>query len=232
LGEGGLMRREVYGSSAPYCDHILKFQLQTLKPSTIVDFGAGSGKNGIIARQILSDKVNITAVEGFPITSQMLLREKRYDTVCCALIQDWIYRDMSRYDLAIFGDVLEHLKPDEIHASIRRCLKMFKNIIIICPLYDIFQDELYGNPLEIHSAYINEGFYNRYNIVEKHVIKGIGYTIMNILMRSDSPEPFYRKISWHVFHYTMLILQPLGCARKFVDLLKRYGRKIKWFLRD
>jgi hypothetical protein len=231
-GEGCPVKKEMFGSSASYGDHILKYQLETLKPSTIVDFGAGGGKNGIIARQILSNKVKITAVEGFEITSQMLSREKWYDNVCCSLIQEWIYRDKKSYDLAIFGDVLEHLNPKEIHATIRRCLKKFKSIIIICPLYDIFQDEIYGNPLEVHAAYLTEGFFKNYNIIEKHVIRGMDYTIMNILIRSDNSEPLYRKISWNVFHFTMLLLQPLGCSRKFVNLLKRYGKKIRWLLRD
>jgi|WetSurMetagenome_2_1015567.scaffolds.fasta_scaffold436381_3 hypothetical protein len=39
-----------YGSSVPLCDFVLKYQLEELQPLQIVDFGAGGGKNGTIAR--------------------------------------------------------------------------------------------------------------------------------------------------------------------------------------
>jgi hypothetical protein len=221
-----------YGSSASFCDYILKHQLEEIRPLNIVDFGAGAGKVGKIARQILQKNVGLIAVEGFEKTAQMLSTEGTYDKIYNSLIQDWVFNNSDIYDMAIFGDVLEHLKPKEIHMVIRQCLKMFKHIIVICPLHDIFQDEEYNNSLEVHQTYITNNFFNRYNYIDKHTVKGGGLTMMNvhILSEQESAEPIWRKLSWFAFHSAMFIFQPLGLARPFVNLLKRYAKKYKWLL--
>ena len=134
--------------------------------------------------------------------------------------------------MAIVGNVLEHLKPKEIHAFLGQCIKKFKQIIVVCPLYDIFQDDVYGNPLEIHQTYVTETFFDRYNIKEKHIIKTDEWTMMSLRIESAcESQPIWRRLSWFVFHRTMLILQPLGLAKPFVRILKRYALKYKWLLR-
>ncbi len=221
-----------YGSSTTLCDYILVHQLEEIQPRQVVDFGAGGGKNGKLARQVLAEQVTLTAVEGCEKTAQMLSTQSLYDRVFCALIQDWVLTDSNQYDLAIVGDVLEHLKPREIHAFIGPCTKKFKHIIVVCPLYDIFQDDDYGNPLEIHQTYITEGFFDRYNIKEKHIIKTSEWTMMSLRIESAcESQPIWRRFSWFVFHGAMLILQPLGLAKPFVRVLKRYALKYKWLLR-
>jgi Methyltransferase domain len=223
-----------YGISATLCDFILKHQLEELQPLQIVDFGAGGGKNGRIARKIVGDRCSLIAVEGSEKTAQMLSAEGPYDKVHCALIQQWVFEDAGKYDVAIFGDVLEHLKPGEIHKVIGQCLARFNHIIVVCPLHDIFQDDAYGNELEVHRTYITSGFFDRYNCVEKHIMKGKEWSIMNvrILPARAQAEPVWRKVSWSVFHRTMLVLQPLGLARPLVNVLKRYALKYKWLIRN
>jgi hypothetical protein len=222
-----------YGSSASSCDFILNHQLEELQPLQIVDFGAGGGKNGKIARKILQDRVSLVAVEGSEKTANMLSNEGPYDEVCNALIQDWVLKDSNMYDLAIFGDVLEHLKPKDIHAVIKRCHHKFRHLIVICPLHEIFQEDNYGNPLEVHQTYITSNFFDRYNCIEKHIIKRKEWTIMNVhILTACESKPILRKLSWLMFHRTMLILQPLGMARPFVNFLKRYFLKYKKLLRD
>jgi 2-polyprenyl-3-methyl-5-hydroxy-6-metoxy-1,4-benzoquinol methylase len=142
-----------------------------LQPFSVVDFGAGGGKNGKLVRQILQDKVELIAVEGSEKTAKMLSNEGPYEKVSCALIQDWVFQDRNTYDLAIFGDVLEHLKPKDIHKIIKQCHNKFKQIIVICPLHDIFQEEAYGNPLEVHRTYVTDNFFDRYHCIEKHIKK-------------------------------------------------------------
>jgi hypothetical protein len=223
-----------YGSSSSLGDYILKHQLEELRPLNIVDFGAGGGKNGRMARQILPQAVKLIAVEGCEKTAQMLSAEGPYDEVSCSLIQEWVFNDLNIYDLAIFGDVLEHLKPKEIHAVIGQCISKFKHIVVICPLHEIFQEDAYGNALEVHQTYITTNFFDRYNWVEKHVVKGKGWSKMNVHILSEFKlaEPIWRRLSWVVFHRVMLVLQPLGLARPFVNVLKRYFLKYKWLLRS
>lgn len=221
-----------YGSSLNFGNYILKHQLDVIQPRSIVDFGAGAGKNGRIVRQILPDNVKLVAVEGCEKTALMLTNKGQYNEVNGSLIQKWVLSDPNSYDLAIFGDVLEHLTPKEIHMVLGKCLNKFKHIVVICPLQDIFQDDAYGNQLEVHKTYITNNFFDRYNIIDKHIVKKEGVSILNIHILSEYKlEPIYRKFSWFVFHRIMLLLQPLGLARAFVNILKRYAVKYKWLLR-
>jgi hypothetical protein len=221
-----------YGTSAKFCDYVFEHQLEHLQPRQIVDFGAGGGKNGRIARQVLNASATLVAVEGYDKAADMLARGSLYDQVCHTMIQEWVSNATAEYDLAVFGDVLEHLTPAEIHKVIRQCLKRFRYIIVVCPLHDIFQEAEYGNSLEIHRTYITQQFFDRYDPIEKHIAKSEEWTIMNVLIVSQRESaPIYRRMSWWVFHRAMLILQPLGLARPFVNLLKRFALKYKWLLR-
>ena len=169
------------GTSVSLCDYILKHQIEEIQPRQVVDFGAGIGKNGKITRGILAEQVRLTAVEGCERTAEILSAQSLYDEVYYSLIQEWVFKDLNKYDLAIFGDVLEHLTPKKIHTIIGRCLNKFKHIIVICPLHEIFQEEIYGNPLEVHQTYVTDTFFDRYNIIEKHIVKGKQWTIMNYI---------------------------------------------------
>lgn len=223
--------RQDYGTSASSCDYILRSQLERLQPHSIVDFGAGGGKNGKIAKQHLSDNVKIFAVEGCKKTAEMLPSLGVYDQVYHALIGDWLHNDKCKYDLAIFGDVLEHLNPKQIHETLKICLERFKHIIIVCPLYDIFQEEAYNNPLEVHQTYIYPAYFDMFNYTEKHVVKGHEWTIMNIYIHTECElPPRLVRLSRSLFHVAMLLLQPVGLARPFVNLLKRYALKYKWLI--
>lgn len=207
------------GSSTSLCDFVLEHQLLQLKPSSVVDFGAGGGKNGRLVRRVLPD-VKLTAVEGYEPACAALRNGGIYSDVWSGLIQDWVSQGSERYSVAIFGDVLEHLKPGEIHDVLRACLHKFDHIIIVVPLHDIFQDDSYGNKLEIHKSYVTEHFFDRYHPTEKHIVEG-SYTIMCLLISTRRQrKPLFNRIAWNVFHASMLALQPLGLARPLVDLLK------------
>jgi hypothetical protein len=211
-----------YGTSVTLCDYILEHQIAEIKPEAIVDFGAGGGKMGKLSREVLGEKVYLIAVEGHKETVDMLNRQLVYDRVCHNLIQDWVNINHDTYDLAIFGDVLEHLKPKEIHRAIKKCLACFKQIIIICPINDIFQGAALGNSLNVHRTYVMIDFFDRYNLAEKHIVRGKRYTIMNVRI-SSAPEQRYikRDLFWSVFHRCMHVLQPVGLAGPFMALLKR-----------
>jgi hypothetical protein len=220
------------GASTWLCDYIVEQQLRHLRPDDLVDFGAGAGKNGRLARRALGTDCKTIAVEGFERTAATLKERGIYDRVDTALLQQWVDNDEGKYSCALFGDVIEHLTPRQIHYVLRKCLDKFAHVIIVVPLYDIFQDDAYGNELEIHRSYITSGFFDRYKPVEKHVVKGGEFSIMNLLITTHPQlPPLYRRFLWRVFHVTMLVLQPLGLARPLVDLMKRFGRKYSWLIR-
>jgi len=107
---------------------------------------------------------------------------------------------------------------------VEKALRRFKYIIIVIPLYDIFQRDNYGNKLEDHNAYLGPTFFDRYHPMEKHIIyrgrHNTSYDIMNLLLWSeytDNRKP-YKKILWHARHYLLKLLQQVGLAKAFVDL--------------
>lgn len=222
-----------YGSSLSLLDYILKYQIAEIKPKQIVDFGAGGGKNGRLIREVLGSACRIVAVEGCQSTAQMLTEKGPYDEVKHDLLQRWHTKNSQRYDLAIYGDVLEHLTPKEIKQVMESSLKYFSHIVVVAPLHDIFQEAAYGNPLEVHRSYITSGFFNRYNPIEKHVATTAGYLIMNVHILSEMRRnilPSGRLKG--LFHIFMLAFQPLGLARPFVNFLKRYFIGYKYLIRD
>ena len=54
-----------------------------------------------------------------------------------------------KYDLVIFGDVIEHLEVEDAQECIARAKKNAKAILIALP-YDNPQGAIYGNEAEIH----------------------------------------------------------------------------------
>jgi len=218
-----------YGKSVDYLDDVLERQLATIAPQTIVDFGAGEGKNGKILKNVLGDSVHTVAVEGFQPTVDMLLSSGIYNEVHHDLIQNWLESHTEHYDLAIFGDVLEHLSVREIRKVMMQCLKQFDCIIAVVPLCHIFQDEVYGNKLEIHKSYITESFFNRYHPEEKHIKAGGIYTIMNVKILSHAKKTFtLRQTALGFLHCCVPFLQPIGLARPFATFIRYVGRKLGW----
>jgi predicted RNA methylase len=163
------------GTSVDLLRVYVEREIAAIKPQTVVDFGAGAGKMGAICREILGSAAHLTAVEACPSTITILRDSGIYDKVELALLQDWIASNSDRYDLAIFGDVLEHLARREAFAAVDTALSFARNVIINVPLHDVTQNPMDENPLEIHKSYLTErSFDRRYGMTEKHVINHAG----------------------------------------------------------
>ena len=109
---------------------------------TCLDVGACDGKWG----RALCDWLAVDAVEVWePNVNVHNLREIYRDVY----VQD--IRDMTYewYDLIIFGDVIEHLTPDEARAVIEYARPRCSDMIIAVP-WRYVQGAIYGNPYEIH----------------------------------------------------------------------------------
>jgi len=107
--------------------------------SSILDVGAGDGK----WRQLLREYPNMDAVEAYGPNLQRL---NGYRKVFHADIRDFRF---DRYDLIIFGDVLEHLRVKEAQAVLDYARPRCRDMVISVPfLYE--QGAIYGNPYEVH----------------------------------------------------------------------------------
>jgi hypothetical protein len=220
------------GRSASLCDFEFLHQVETLRPQSVVDFGAGGGKNAQLIRRLLGRDCRLIAVEGFePTITYLRSQSGLYDEVDHALLQEWVLAGSEHYDLAVFGDVLEHLPPRAVHAVLERALRRFKHVIIVVPLHDLFQDDKDGNTLEIHRTYMTRSFFDRYQPLEQHIVSSSDYTIMNVLLTPKERQSLLKRTARAGFHGAMLALQPFGLARVAVELLKAVGRPLKHLIR-
>jgi len=157
------------GKSSHILDQYIKQQIKKIQPKTVVDFGAGKGKYGRMIRNLFKNKVNITAVEIYPPSIRFIKQQKIYDNVNKSDLINWLNKNDDYYDLAIFGDVLEHLTNREIYHALDLSLKRFNNILIQCPEGIYHQGMVGGNKSEIHRTTIHKNFFDRYLILEKRI---------------------------------------------------------------
>ncbi len=112
---------------------------------TVLDVGAGSGTYYNLLKDYFK---NIDAVEVFnPNISKFKLKEK-YREVFNADIRDFRYPKF-RYDIVIFGDVIEHLTVEEAEKVLMYAYERCKEMIVAVP-YCYEQGIVDGNIYEVH----------------------------------------------------------------------------------
>jgi hypothetical protein len=118
-----------------------------LKPTTVLDVGAGQGVYLDLIRQGLGSGVIVNAVEVWqPYIDQFDL-ENRYDKLFAMDV-----RDLTNfaYDLVILGDVLEHMSEEAAIELWDRISQQARYAIISIPIIHYHQDAINGNPYEVH----------------------------------------------------------------------------------
>ena len=109
------------------------------RSSTILDVGACDGN----WRRLLPEYPNMDAVEAF---KPNLGRLRGYRNVFHADIREFPYK---RYDLIIFGDIIEHLTVAQAQAVLAYAVPRCRDMIVAVPfLYR--QGAIYDNPYEVH----------------------------------------------------------------------------------
>ncbi len=201
------------GSSANDADYVFKNVVSQLNPKTVVDFGCGGGKIGKLVREC-SEIATTIGVDGFKPAVEEAEKSGYYEKCVHGLIQNWIYSTTEKYDLGIFGDVLEHLNPREIHKVVKKSTGIFKHIIIIAPLHECLQGVCYDNELEIHKTYITENFFDRYHPVQKFISRNGYWKPMFVLIDcGDNRISLVRRFKHTVFHNVVKSFQVFGSPR-------------------
>ena len=137
--------------SATTFDSILQDHVRNIKPTSILDVGAGAGKNGKLIRN-LGYTGNLECIE--PTSSYItdFNLKSVYDTVHHTDLKTFIDTQYKfQYDLVIFGDVLEHLFRSTVIDYLDYFLYKSKWIIIIWPT-NMPQDDWGNNKYEIHKS--------------------------------------------------------------------------------
>lgn len=169
------------GGSTDALDEYTISELKRIAPTSLVDFGAGVGKYGTIARSLFGDKVETIGVEAFSETAKALIEKNIYNKVASQEMEQWLDSNTRRYSVAVFGDVLEHVSRRASRRIVIKAAQWFDHIIINVPLENVYQEELDDNPYEIHRGYLVESDFDYFRSTEKHVLTlSEGYRKMNL----------------------------------------------------
>jgi len=130
---------------------IAKALINQANPSTIWDMGAGEGTYRDLMWDEGIDSVWIAVEIWKPYIEEFILW-RDYDAVYNYDIRDTSFFGAAdrNHDLAIFGDVLEHMTEDEARHVILQAKLHFRYILVSIPLGYHPQGEVNGNPHEAH----------------------------------------------------------------------------------
>lgn len=155
-------------------NNTISTHLAKLNVESVLDVGAGAGKYGNICRHIPSIKA-INAVEPTSKYVEDYSLHQIYTNVYNETIQDFIINNCtSRYDVVIFGDVLEHFFRSQAIDYVDYFLYRSKWVIALWPTF-YPQDNAMDNQYEIHKSNFNIlDFADKFDIhyFEKKTIEG------------------------------------------------------------
>jgi glycosyltransferase involved in cell wall biosynthesis len=121
----------------------VKYLINKLAPKTGIDIGAGCGTYADLFPSIAWDGVEIWG----PYVEQYGLKQK-YQNLYVEDARSW--KPKKHYDVAVLGDVLEHMTKEEASVLLLKVADHSDTQIISIPLGHYPQGEYEGNPYEEH----------------------------------------------------------------------------------
>lgn len=113
---------------------------------TILDVGAGSGTySEALSKANIS--VDIDAIEVWKPYIEEFNLVNKYNNVYEVDVRN---HDNFKYDVVIFGDILEHMTEDQALAVWDKVSKQAKYAVIAIPIIHYHQPPINGNPYEEH----------------------------------------------------------------------------------
>lgn len=151
-----------------------------LPPFKVLDVGCGFGKWGFLLRDtfdvMFAQRFNkpdwildITGIEPFEkcITP---IQQGLYNRIIAKYIRE-CESELEKYDLVIFGDVIEHFDKEEGYKVLDMLFKYSNNIIVSTPYGFMPQGAWAGNEREIHRSGWKEDDFKTYNVVEYKILE-------------------------------------------------------------
>jgi phospholipid N-methyltransferase len=134
------------GNSMPEGKPYAVQRILEISPLTVLDVGAGRGAYATILNAYLPNTI-FDAVEVWtPYIEQFNLKNK-YSNIFNV---DARNHKNFNYDLVIFGDILEHMPMSDSIDLWNFASKQARFMLISIPIIHMPQDEIDGNPYEIH----------------------------------------------------------------------------------
>ena len=118
----------------------------------VLDIGAGSGTYIKLIKEefnLCKDSVWVGIEAWLPYIDKFKLNSM-YDTIINQDARTLNWEALGKFDVTIAGDVLEHMTKNDAIVLVDNILKNSKFLIISIPIIYMPQDEIEGNPFEIH----------------------------------------------------------------------------------
>jgi len=139
--------------------------------NVVLDVGAGEGKWG----KLLKGKV--AKIHGVEVWEKYIIKYKLhnfYDELVNVNMKDFVFN--IPYNVAILGDVLEHLPIEEAMAFLAKLKVNVDTIFLTLPITICIQNgESIGNPFETH----------HYQWSDKEVQIDLGFTLLNVSVNDN-----------------------------------------------
>jgi glycosyltransferase involved in cell wall biosynthesis len=146
---------------------IIKRMVGRVPHAKMLDVGCGCGTYAL-----MFDDAEITGVEIWePYIEKYKLRTL-YDDVILADVHEW--EPDAHYDVAIAGDVLEHMATEKAKAVVKKLRACADTVVVSIPIGYYPQGEYDGNPHETHITddWTHEKFVEAFGMPDWHKIDG------------------------------------------------------------
>lgn len=168
--------------------------IRRINPESVLDIGVGFGRWGILCREFLEiwDEGNYTDIWARKIDGVEIFRDyikeyhyKFYNNIYIANAYDFILEQKEKYELIIFGDVIEHFEKKIGEEIIDICLEKSKYVLINIPIGKYWeQGKTNDNPYEEHKSIWSIEDYRRYENKKIKLFRDIFYRKFAVILLS------------------------------------------------
>lgn len=151
--------------------NIIVNKILNVPNQTVLDVGVGEGKWG----KLLKGKVD--RIDGIEVWKPYIDKYSLHSFYDILYNVDMVsFNFETRYDIAILGDVLEHLPRDKAEVFLNRLKGNINTIFLTIPVTVCTQTgEAIGNPFETH----------HYQWCDKEIRFELGFTLLNVSVNDN-----------------------------------------------
>lgn len=210
----------------------IKRAIKRINPKTGLDIGCGSGTYAKLFPQIQWTGVEVWE----PYVEKYGLKDLYHDLIIADARK---LVTSSKYDVAIAGDVLEHMTVNEAKKLVEKLKKYAEYVIISIPLGHYPQDEYDGNPYERHvkddwqDAEVKKAFGEPLESVIDNEIGVYVYGDEPLPLKicvyaiSKNEEMFVERFCESAKDADMIMIADTGSTDKTNELVKQCGAKLE-----
>jgi 2-polyprenyl-3-methyl-5-hydroxy-6-metoxy-1,4-benzoquinol methylase len=128
------------------------FILNKDKIKRVLDIGVGAGTYAKIIKiqKNLAKDAEWVGIEAWTPYIEKFELNNLYDQIINLDVRTVDWSSMGSFDVAIAGDVLEHMTKDEAVDLVEKVLDHATTMIISIPIWEYPQGAAHGNPFEVH----------------------------------------------------------------------------------